>query len=83
VCGVTRESYDTAAGSVGIIGILMSAGIISATPLWVPLAVGSAAASAATGLGYGGYQLYKLKNKISNTAGGKDARFTEKRSKDY
>ena len=71
--------FGTTAGSSGITGILMSVGIISATPLWVPLAVGVAAASAATGLGYGGYRLYKLKNKISNTAEGEETRFTEKK----
>ena len=71
--------FGTTAGSSGITGVLMSVGIISATPLWVPLAVGVAAASAATGLGYGGYRLYKLKNKISNTAEGEETRFTEKK----
>jgi hypothetical protein len=59
----------------------MSVDIISATPLWVPLAAGGAAASAATGLGYGGYRLYKLKKKISNTAVDKEMRFTEKKQR--
>jgi hypothetical protein len=59
----------------------MSVDIISATPLWVPLAAGGAAASAATGPGYGGYRLYKLKKKISNTAVDKETRFTEKEAK--
>jgi hypothetical protein len=73
--------FGTTVGSSGITGILMSVGIISTTPLWVPLVAGGAAASAATGLGYGGYRLYKLKKKISNTAEGEEARFTEKEAK--
>lgn len=55
----------------------MSVGIIAATPIWVPLAIGSAAAGGAAGLGYGGYRLFKLKRKISSAAEGDEAQFTE------
>ncbi|PIX53351.1 MAG: hypothetical protein COZ50_13775 [Zetaproteobacteria bacterium CG_4_10_14_3_um_filter_54_28] len=55
----------------------MSAGIISSTPIWVPLAVGGAVAGGAAGLGYGGYRLYKLKQKVSDTPEGEEAQFTE------
>ena len=71
----------TTIGSSGITGVLMSVGIISATPLWVPFAVGGAAASTVVGLSYGGYLLYKLKNKINNTPAGEEAQFTEKEAK--
>jgi hypothetical protein len=55
----------------------MTAGIISSTPLWVPVAVGVAAIGGAGGLGYGGYKLYKLRLKINSTAEGEEAQFTE------
>lgn len=55
----------------------MSAGIISSTPIWVPIAVGSAAIGGAVGLGYGGYRLFKLKEKIASTANSEEAQFTE------
>ena len=69
--------FGTTVGASGITGALMSAGIISSTPIWVPLAVGGAAAGGAAGLGYGGYRLYKLKKKISDTPEGEEAQFTE------
>jgi len=69
--------FGTTVGASGITGALMSVGIISSTPIWVPLAVGGAAAGGAAGLGYGGYRLYKLKQKISNTHEGEEAQFTE------
>ena len=69
--------FGTTVGASGITGALMSAGIISSTPIWVPLAVGGAAAGGAAGLGYGGYRLYKLKQKITNTPEGEEAQFTE------
>ena len=56
----------------------MSVGIIAATPIWVPIAIGGAAAGGAAGLGYGGYRLFKLKRKISSSAAeGDEAQFTE------
>lgn len=69
--------FGTTVGASGITGALMSAGIISSTPIWVPLAVGGAAVGSAAGFGYGGYRLYKLKQKISNTPEGEEAQFTE------
>jgi len=73
--------FGTTVGSSGITGALMSAGIISSTPLWMPLAVGSAAAGGAAGLGYGGYRLYQLKKKIENAPKGEEAQFTETEAK--
>jgi hypothetical protein len=69
--------FGTTVGASGITGALMSAGIISSTPIWVPLAAGGAAVGGAAGLGYGGYRLYKLKKKISNTVECEEAQFTE------
>ena len=46
--------FGTTIGATGITGVLMSAGIISSTPVWVPLATGGAA----LGCGYGGYSLF-------------------------
>lgn len=73
--------FGTTVGASGITGALMSVGIIAATPLWVPLAVGSAAASGAAGLGYGSYRMYKLKRKIQENADGQEAQFTETEAK--
>ncbi len=55
----------------------MSVGIISSTPIWVPVAVGGAAGGAALGCGYGGYRLYKLKKKLAASCPGEEAQFTE------
>ena len=73
----TAGIFGTGVGATGITGALMSVGIIAATPIWVPLAIGSAAAGGAAGLGYGGYRLFKLKRKISSAAEGDEAQFTE------
>ena len=54
----------------------MSAGIIASTPIWVPLAIGGAAAGGAAGLGYGSYRIFKLKRKISDVGEGAEAQFT-------
>jgi hypothetical protein len=67
----------TTIGATGITGALMSAGIISSTPVWVPLAAGGIA----IGCGYGGYRLLKLKSKLKKTPEGKEAQFTETEAK--
>ena len=64
--------FGTAIGATGITGALMSAGIISSTPTWVPLA----ASGAALGCCYGGYRLLKLKYKLKETPEGEEAQFT-------
>jgi hypothetical protein len=73
--------FGTTVGASGITGALMSAGVIASTPIWVPLAVGGALGGTAAGLGYGGYRLYKLKQKISETPEGEEAQFSEKEAK--
>lgn len=69
--------FGTTIGASGITGILMSAGIISSTPVWVPIAI----SGAALGGGYGGYRLLKLWQKIKATPDGKEAKFSENEAK--
>lgn len=69
--------FGTTLGASGLTGVLMSAGIISSTPIWVPIAAGGAA----LGCGYGSYRLFKLKQKIQNTPDGEEAEFTETEAK--
>ena len=69
--------FGTTIGVSGITGALMSVGIISFTPIWVPVAVGCAA----LGCGYGSYRLLKLKQKINSTPDGHEAQFTETEAK--
>jgi len=69
--------FGTTIGATGITGVLMSAGIISSTPVWVPLAAGGAA----LGCGYGSYRLFKLKRKLNDTPQGEEAQFSEAEAK--
>lgn len=69
--------FGTTIGASGITGALMSVGIVSSTPIWVPLAIGGAA----IGCGYGSYRLLRLRNKISATPPGQEAQFTETEAK--
>lgn len=69
--------FGTTIGSSGITGALMSAGIISSTPVWAPIAAGGAALVC----GYGSYRLLKLKQKIKSTPSGQEAQFTETEAK--
>jgi len=73
--------FGTTVGASGITGVLMSAGIIAATPIWVPFAVGGVAAGGAAGLGYGGYRMFKLKQKIQKATDGQEEKFTEVEAK--
>lgn len=69
--------FGTTIGATGITGALMSAGIISSTPVWVPLSVGGAA----IGCGYGAYRLLMLKRKLNETPQGKEAQFSKTEAK--
>lgn len=69
--------FGTTIGATGITGALMSAGLISSTPIWVPVAIGGAA----LGCGYGSYSLIKFKRKLNSTPAGQEAQFTEKEAK--
>lgn len=70
----------TSLGATGIKGTLMSAGIISSTPLWVPIAGVSAALLA----GAGGYLMLNVDQIIQKTRSvppGQEAQFSAKEAK--
>lgn len=69
--------FGTTIGATGLTGFLMSVGLIHATPIWVPIAVGGAAA----GAGYGSFKLYQLRKKVKGTPEGQEALFTEAEAK--
>ncbi|WP_155845469.1 hypothetical protein [Chitinilyticum aquatile] len=69
--------FGTTIGASGITGMLMSAGIISSTPVWVPvLAIGGGI----TSLGAGVF-LYRLRKKAASTPKGEEAHFSELEAK--
>lgn len=65
--------YGTTIGATGITGALMSAGILSATPIWVPFAIGGGA----LGIIVGAYKIFKLKRKLKKTPANQEAHFTD------
>lgn len=69
--------FGTRIGESGITAGLMPVGIITATPILVPIAVDGAAVGGVAGLGYGGYKLFKLTQKIHRTAQCEEALFTD------
>jgi hypothetical protein len=69
--------FGTTIGATGFTGYMMSAGIISSTPVWIPIA----ASGVALGCGYGGYRLLKLKRKLNETPDGGEAQFTKTEAK--
>jgi len=69
--------FGTTIGATGIKGALMSVGLISATPIWVPIAVGGAAATGMGGAGYLLYQISKLKKKGDKVQPGQEVQFTD------
>jgi len=68
--------FGTTVGASGLTGVLMSAGLISATPLYVPLLIGAGGIGATGLLAYGSYQFYKLKRKLSTALPGQEVVFT-------
>ena len=69
--------FGTSIGATGISGVLMSAGIIASTPIWVPVAV----AGAGAGVGYGAICYYKLRKKLQKTPEGREAYFSDNEAK--
>ena len=69
--------FGTTVGATGITGLLMSAGIIASTPIWVPVAAVGAGAS----VSYGAFRYYKLRKKLKATPEGTEAQFTETEAK--
>jgi len=57
--------------------MLMSAGVIASTPVWVPVAL----AGAGVGVSYGAFRYYTLRKKLVATPAGEEAHFTEKEAK--
>lgn len=69
--------FGTTVGATGITGALMSAGLISSTPIWVPVAIGGAAIAGSGALGYAAYQLFQIRRKAAATPEGQEAHFSE------
>ena len=69
--------FGTTIGASGLTGLLMSAGIVSATPVAVPIAIGGAA----IGGTYLAYFLFRLRHKVYSTPAGQEAKFTDKEAK--
>lgn len=69
--------FGTTIGATGITGVLMSAGIIASTPVWMPLAI----AGAGAGISYGAFRFYALRKKLAATPEGAEAHFTETEAK--
>lgn len=69
--------FGTTIGATGITGALMSVGLISSTPVWIPITTGCVA----LGCGYGGYLFFKLKRKVNETPEGEEAKFTDAEAK--
>lgn len=69
--------FGTTVGASGLTGVLMSAGILPATPIGVPIAIGAAAA----GGGYLSYLLLRLRRKLRKAEQGEEVQFTEAEAK--
>ena len=69
--------FGTTIGATGITGLLMSAGIIASTPVWVPVAI----AGAGVGVSYGAFRYYTLRKKLAATPKNEEAHFTEREAK--
>ena len=73
----TAGIFGTTIGATGIKGALMSVGLVSATPVWVPAAAAGAAVTSAAGVGYLLYQINKMKKKGEGLQPGQEAEFTD------
>lgn len=69
--------FGTTIGASGLTGILMSAGILPATPIGMPIAIGTAG----LGVGYLSYLLLKLRKKLRAAEGGAEVQFSELEAK--
>jgi hypothetical protein len=65
--------FGTTIGASGLTGVLMSAGILPATPIGIPIAIGTAG----IGAGYLSYLLLRLRKKLRAANEGEDVQFTE------
>lgn len=71
-----RGVVDVRHGSSAVISRHKNHVVIASTLIWVPLAIGGAAAGGAAGLGSGDYRIFKLQRKISDTDEGVEVHFT-------
>lgn len=69
--------FGTTIGASGLTGVLMSIGIVPATPIGVPIAIGAAT----LGGGYLAFVLAKLRRKLKKAASGDDVEFSEVEAK--
>lgn len=69
--------FGTTVGASGLTGVLMSAGILPATPIGVPIAIGGAA----VGVSYLSYLLLRLRKKLRAVKEGEEVQFTEAEAK--
>jgi uncharacterized membrane protein len=69
--------FGTTIGASGITGLLMSAGIIASTPVWVPVAI----AGGGVGVSYIAFKYYKLREKVKKTPKGEEVLFSEAEAK--
>ena len=65
--------FGTTIGATGMTGFLMSLGLISSTPIWIPLAIGGGF----FGFLAGAYKFHKLRRKVCKVLPGQEAHFTE------
>jgi hypothetical protein len=69
--------FGTTLGATGITGMLMSAGLIKSTPVWVPAVVGGAGGFVSfSAVGY-----YRIHNKLKKTPVGREVSFSEGETK--
>ena len=69
--------FGTTIGASGLTGLLMSAGVLPATPIGVPIAVGGVT----VGAGYLAYLLLRLRKKLQRAARGDEVQFSELEAK--
>lgn len=69
--------FGTTIGATGVVGALMSAGLISSTPVIVPISIGSVIA----GAGYLSYRWLRLRRRINEVPGGEELMFSEAEAK--
>lgn len=69
--------FGTTIGATGLTGALMSAGILSSTPIAVPIAI----AAATLGGGYLAYYLIQLHSKVTSADEGEEVHFSEAEAK--
>lgn len=78
--GYVAGTYLSTTAIVSIV-TLMSAGLIASTPLWIPVAAGTAAAGGVGGVVYFVYCINRIKSKSTEVILGQEAPFSEREAK--